>query len=172
MTKRKLSTFLPVLVMVIFLVVFFSSSPFLVNSYSLLNAEAFSGYSQYTVKSGDSLFIIARQYGISVEDLKRANALTSDILIPGQILKVPGQQFPWKEDKPLWRVLMEKGITNPEPGLKIVVYKSDHTLSLLYGDTWLKSYHTEFGEGGMGTKRLTGTVKLRKGLSIFLRCQF
>lgn len=44
---------------------------------------------QYIVKSGDYLYKIAKNYGVSVEGLKRANRLKTDIIIPGQILLVP-----------------------------------------------------------------------------------
>lgn len=43
---------------------------------------------KYTVKAGDSLSVIGREYGVSVADLKRWNNLTSDLIIIGQTLKV------------------------------------------------------------------------------------
>ena len=43
----------------------------------------------YTVKSGDSLWKIATTYGVSVNALKTANGLTSDLLSIGQILIIP-----------------------------------------------------------------------------------
>lgn len=43
----------------------------------------------YTVKSGDSLWKIASTYGTSVNALKQANGLTSDLLSIGQILVIP-----------------------------------------------------------------------------------
>lgn len=43
----------------------------------------------YTVKSGDSLYSIANKYGITVDDLKEANNLTSNSLSIGQVLKLP-----------------------------------------------------------------------------------
>lgn len=45
----------------------------------------------YTVVAGDSLWKIARKYGISVEELKRANNLTSDNIYPGQSFIIPGK---------------------------------------------------------------------------------
>ncbi|MGV3489188.1 MAG: LysM peptidoglycan-binding domain-containing protein [Tuberibacillus sp.] len=44
----------------------------------------------YTVKSGDSLSVIAKKYGVSVTDLKAANQLTSDVIRIGQQLNIPG----------------------------------------------------------------------------------
>ena len=42
----------------------------------------------YTVKSGDSLWSIAKKYGISVDELKAANNLTSNVLQIGQRLNI------------------------------------------------------------------------------------
>lgn len=46
-------------------------------------------YVLYTVKSGDSLYGISRNYNISVDDLKKYNNLNSDSLSIGQILRIP-----------------------------------------------------------------------------------
>ena len=43
----------------------------------------------YVVQKGDSLYSIAREYGVSVERLKEENGLTTDILTVGQILTIP-----------------------------------------------------------------------------------
>ena len=45
--------------------------------------------SAYTVKVGDSLYSIALKYGISVDELKNANNLTSNIIMVGQVLRIP-----------------------------------------------------------------------------------
>lgn len=47
------------------------------------------GYILYIVKSGDSLYSIARKYNISVDKLRRFNGLNSDLLSIGQKLKIP-----------------------------------------------------------------------------------
>lgn len=43
----------------------------------------------YTVKSGDSLYSIARRYNTTVDELRRLNNLTSTSLSIGQVLKIP-----------------------------------------------------------------------------------
>ena len=43
----------------------------------------------YTVKSGDSLWNIAKKFGVSVEEIKALNNLNSNLLSVGQILKIP-----------------------------------------------------------------------------------
>jgi LysM repeat protein len=43
----------------------------------------------YTIKSGDSLSLIAKNYNTSVTELKTINNLTTDIIYIGQVLKVP-----------------------------------------------------------------------------------
>ncbi len=48
-----------------------------------------SSYEQYVVKQNDSLYMIAKKYGITVEDLKTANHLVSNMIYPNQILFVP-----------------------------------------------------------------------------------
>lgn len=49
-------------------------------------------YTEYTVRPGDSLWLIAKKYGTTVEALMNLNNLTSDLLMIGQVLKVPVQQ--------------------------------------------------------------------------------
>ena len=48
-----------------------------------------NGETTYTVQKGDSLWVIANKYGITTEELKSYNNLTSNLLSIGQILKIP-----------------------------------------------------------------------------------
>lgn len=43
----------------------------------------------YVVKAGDTLYAIAKKYGVSVDELKKHNNLTSNSLSIGQVLKIP-----------------------------------------------------------------------------------
>ena len=44
---------------------------------------------QYVVKQGDSLYMIAKKYGITVDELKSTNHLVSNMIYPNQILFIP-----------------------------------------------------------------------------------
>ena len=48
-----------------------------------------NGETTYTVQKGDSLWVIANKYGITTEELKSYNNLTSNLLSIGQVLKIP-----------------------------------------------------------------------------------
>lgn len=143
----------------------------------------------YTVKDGDSLYWIASQYGVTLSALKTANGLRSESIYPGQILTIPSkgweseaseasaafkepkQSIPGKPApaKPqtqipvnLAGILDAKGLTNA--ALTIVVDKSDHVLSIYAGNQWLKSYHVELGDSGLGDKAVSGDHKTPEGI--------
>jgi LysM repeat protein len=151
-----------------------------------------SGSNRYTVKSGDCLFEIAGKYGITVDSLKKANALPAELITPGQVLIIPeassvsevpgttpvpspvskpspspspspaGREQEVAE-RPLGEILAEKGITDPWSEMKIVIDKSDHILWLVADGIWLKSYHVELGDGGTGDKQVQGDHKTPEG---------
>ena len=53
----------------------------------------------YTVQRGDSLYSISNKFGITVDELKNANNLTSNTLSVGQVLKIPIiEQTPEQEE--------------------------------------------------------------------------
>lgn len=54
------------------------------------NVSVSSSNSAYVVKSGDNLWGIAKKYGMSVSRLKSLNGLKSDVIHPGQRVRVSG----------------------------------------------------------------------------------
>ncbi|ATW26486.1 cell wall hydrolase [Candidatus Formimonas warabiya] len=48
---------------------------------------------QYTVQSGDSLYLISRKFNTTVDSVKNTNGLSSTYLSPGQVLKIPAGGF-------------------------------------------------------------------------------
>ncbi|MEM7219159.1 MAG: N-acetylmuramoyl-L-alanine amidase [Pseudomonadota bacterium] len=46
--------------------------------------------SRYAVARGDTLYALARRFGVTVATLKKDNRLTSNTLYPGMLLKIPG----------------------------------------------------------------------------------
>jgi membrane-bound lytic murein transglycosylase D len=57
-------------------------------NYQATNSEDGKELLYYLVKSGDALGLIAQRYGVKQDDLKRWNNLTSNLIHPGQRLKV------------------------------------------------------------------------------------
>ena len=72
----------------------------------------------YVVQSGDSLWKIANKYGITVDELKSLNGLTSNNLSVGQILEVPGGSssgtYTVKSGDSLWKIANQYGLTVAE----------------------------------------------------------
>ncbi len=48
------------------------------------------GTQQYIVQPGDTLYLISRAYGTTVETIMSQNNLSSTVIYPGQVLQVPG----------------------------------------------------------------------------------
>jgi len=44
----------------------------------------------YVVRAGDTLFLIARRFGTTVDAIRRANNLATDVISVGQVLVIPG----------------------------------------------------------------------------------
>ena len=68
----------------------------------------------YVVKVGDSLWKIAQKYQTTVDALKQINNLTSDLIIPGQILQIPkgdvNTMYVVKPGDSLWKIAQNYGI--------------------------------------------------------------
>jgi len=82
------------------------------------------GTTIYTVKAGDTLAKIAKEFNTTPEMIKECNGLKSDIIREEQELRIINGQF------------------------KIVVDLSDHTLTLYLNDRFFKEYPVGVGKGG------------------------
>ena len=69
----------------------------------------------YVVKAGDTLYQIARSFGISVDTLKNANGLTGNIISIGQELIVPIltrlNNYTVQKGDTLFRLAIKYGVT-------------------------------------------------------------
>lgn len=63
----------------------------------------------------------------------------------------------------LHEILLSKGITAPRNRLTIFVDKSEQTLTIMLDGQPIKTYHAEFGDNGMGDKKISGDHKTPEG---------
>ncbi len=56
---------------------------------NIIPPGADTGVTEYVVRSGDTLWLLAQRYNTTVDAIKRLNGLTSDNLSIGQVLKIP-----------------------------------------------------------------------------------
>lgn len=86
----------------------------------------------YVVVKEDNLYSIANKYGVSVNDIKTANNLTSNTLQIGQVLKIPGTEsyttYKVKARDSLWKIANTYGVTVNE--LKAINNLSGTLLSI------------------------------------------
>ena len=72
---------------------------------------------EYTVRPGDSLWLIAQRYGTTVEAIKALNGLTSNVIDVGQVLKIPASQsegtirYTVRPGDSLWLIARRYGTT-------------------------------------------------------------
>lgn len=89
--------------------------------------------SSYTVTLGDNLYSIANKYGVSVVDIINLNNLTSTVLIPGQVLMIPGSvptytTYIVKRGDTLYGIASSYGVSVDE--IKVLNNLVDNTLSI------------------------------------------
>ena len=78
-----------------------------------------AGVTEYVVRSGDTLWLIARRFNTTVDAIKRLNGLTNDNLNIGQVLRIPetesadGSYFEYvvRSGDTLWQLARRYGTT-------------------------------------------------------------
>lgn len=114
----------------------------------------------YTVKKGDSLWLIANKYGTTVDELKSANGLKSNTLSIGQTLIIPEK----KESTSEISYVVKKG-----DSLWLIANKYDTTVEKIKSTNNLKSNTLSIGQVLVipsSSEFITYTVK--KGDSLWL----
>ena len=114
----------------------------------------------YTVKKGDSLWLIANKYGTTVDELKSANNLKSNTLSIGQTLIIPEK----KENTNKISYVVKKG-----DSLWLIANKYDTTVEKIKSSNNLKSNTLSIGQVLVipsSSEFITYTVK--KGDSLWL----
>lgn len=114
----------------------------------------------YTVKKGDSLWLIANKYGTTVDELKSANNLKSNTLSIGQTLIIPEK----KESTSKFSYVVKKG-----DSLWLIANKYDTTVEKIKSTNNLKSNTLSIGQVLVipsTSEFITYTVK--KGDSLWL----
>ena len=53
------------------------------------NTSTVTSSKSHRIVSGDTLYGLARKYGTSVSAIKRANGMTSDVIIKGKTIRIP-----------------------------------------------------------------------------------
>ncbi len=105
---------------------------------------------KYTVKSGDTLFAIAKKYKVSISDLTKLNKLGSNALIkPGDTLKIPASGY-------------------TEAAIKAVEYNNKTVYKVKKGDTLYsiaKNYNMRL-DTLKKLNNLKKNAKLKKGMEL------
>lgn len=78
-----------------------------------------AGFTEYVVRSGDTLWLLAQRFGTTVDAIKRLNGLASDNLQIGQVLRIPtagsagGSYFEYivRSGDTLWLLAQRYGTT-------------------------------------------------------------
>ncbi len=73
-----------------------------------------AGYAQIRARSGDTLVILARRYGTTVEEIQHANRLAGNAIRAGVVYRIPQKLAP----KPPPKVAQHKGPARPPAGGK------------------------------------------------------
>ena len=110
----------------------------------------------YTVKKGDTLYNIARVYGVSVDSIKDLNYLTTNDLYIGQVLRIPEMYTkPEEMNVPYYiNYTVQKG-----DSLYSIAQKYDTTVDALMQDNGLKNTTLTVGQNLKIRMSVSGEVE-------------
>ncbi|MFY3792275.1 LysM peptidoglycan-binding domain-containing protein [Ureibacillus sp. MALMAid1270] len=84
---------------------------------TLIAPHTHTTYGSYTVKSGDTLYSIAKAHNTTVSEIKSINQLNSDTINIGQVLKIPNAKqstsktYVVQSGDSLWQIATKNGLT-------------------------------------------------------------
>lgn len=96
-------------VVLVQLVIFFILNAFPVEAHAINDAFVI-----HEVKAGDTLAKIAKRYNQSVSRIKQMNGLTSNRIVPGETLLLPGSRYIINTGETLWKIADRHGVSVQE----------------------------------------------------------
>lgn len=75
-----------------------------------LAIPSFASAASYTVVKGDSLFIISRLFGTSIDAIRKSNGISGDMIYPGQKLNVSSRSYTVKQGDSLYLIAKRYGV--------------------------------------------------------------
>lgn len=102
-----------------------------------------------TVQKGDTLWELSQVHNTSVENIQKLNDLTTDVIHPGDELKiVPEKQYKVKEGDTIWNIALENQVSVAQikewnnlktdvihPGLNLLIFDNLHTTDIAVKET-------------------------------------
>lgn len=110
----------------------------------------------HQVQQGETLYRVAKRYGVEVADLQKANGLASELIRPGQLLVVPGAKgdvpvlslggtFTWPLLAPVSSTFGPRWGRNHN-GIDLAANHGDEIKAARDGEVWVAGAVTGYGE--------------------------
>ncbi|WP_018131607.1 LysM peptidoglycan-binding domain-containing protein [Effusibacillus pohliae] len=94
---------------ILYLILFGHFAPVRANT-----ANSKASFVIHEVHSGETLYSISGRYGQSIQNIRQINGLTTDRIVPGQSLLIPGHTFLVMKGDSLWKIADRHGISVDE----------------------------------------------------------